>query len=168
MTGKSYSKNGTADPTCYFADALKKTGEGATQLNFLFSFQVPISISSELTGWLSPLHFYEEKERKWKSLSKFDSMFHVPSLIVVDETLYAVGGLEKDIEVVEDENGFTDERDIPSTKNRFLQYDSVNNQWDNLLPIMVARQQVILVHLDGFIYAIAGKDADGNQKCDVE
>ena len=95
-------------------------------------------------------------------------MYHVPSLIVVEERLYAVGGLEKDIEEVVNEDGFTDEHDLPYTKTQFLQYDNVNNTWDSLLPIKVARQQVILVHLDGFIYAIAGLDEHGNQKCDVE
>ena len=135
---------------------------------------------------MSDFQFYDEKEREWKSLPKFCGLDHVPSLIVVNEILYAVGGLEENIEPDEEDYCWSyrrrsrcaayddmfddDEGHVVSYAIRnFLRYNAVNNEWTHLTPMAKARQEPILVHLDGFIYAIAGKDSNGYQiRGDVE
>ncbi|XP_072013032.1 kelch-like protein 28 [Amphiura filiformis] len=115
-------------------------------------------LGDALTTMNSTFHYFNKKNKRWDdSFEPFMNINHLPSLIVVDGNLYAVGGKEQ----IEDKS---DEYCVDTV----CQYIRENNQWEDLPSMKNARCSVELVHLDGFIYALGGFDIDGHTLSHVE
>ena len=94
--------------------------------------------------------YYDRGTRKWEGLAEFSFAYFMEgcpetSYIVVEGILYGVGG-----------------RYMYPCSGKLFMYNVDQNEW-NLLPTMkICRHNCLLVHLDGFIYAIGGKVCSTN------
>ena len=135
--------------------------------------------------------YFDENNKEWESLYKFPTLSHFPSWLVLDDTLYAAGGREvfvdyklmgkrlpyfefDDIHFDDDyiDSGFMDfqlcDNIEPVYHQDFLCYTPEQNEWSSLPPLKKARCDFPLVHMDGFLYAIGGRNKENNYIREVE
>ncbi|XP_072013095.1 kelch-like protein 15 [Amphiura filiformis] len=99
----------------------------------------------------SSFYYFDKRSKCWKDnlTYSFVHIGYLPSLIVVDEDLYAVGGLEQ---IAYD--GYSMPMD------NFCVYVPEQNEWKNLPSMKNPRSHVQVAHLDGFIYALGGLECN--------
>ena len=129
------------------------------------------------------LRYYSVKTKEWRHISLLNPLDRLASIINVQGYLYAVGGLEEEWELEDvwsdSSMGYFDDDYMydreteheyvgSKCKNLFSVYIPKDNVWRKLPPLPSARHSMLLVHLRGFIYAIAGLDKDDNELCHVE
>ncbi|XP_072013100.1 kelch-like protein 38 [Amphiura filiformis] len=133
--------------------------ERAQQLPNLFATRstvtAPIQFSTDNSSDTSHTDVFSYN-KSWKRLYNFKTLPYIPSLIVVDEQLYAVGGFK----VKGNDWDHWASRTAKLCLNKFVRYDAEPNQWDVLHPMKNKRYNILLVYLDGFLYAIGGSGRD--------
>ena len=137
-----------------------------------FTLQAPVMLSPHSnSSMLGPFRFQYFNMEKWKTFSKFSTVPQMSSLIAVHGRLYSVGGLYKPM-VQFFENRYDDDYDFSdpnwAISHDLLRYDAEHNQWKSLPSMRIARHNVLLTHMSGYIYAIGGLDEysadyDGNE-----
>ncbi|XP_072051651.1 uncharacterized protein [Amphiura filiformis] len=129
---------------------------------------------------LTEFHYFDKRNKRWYSLDKLSCMDfeYLPSMIVVNGNLYAVGGFQQtytdnyhydedfqNLGLWEDQNEYQCCREC---LDDFFLYNDEQGTWTSLPCMKNARCEVQLVHLDGFIYALGGLDENGDPISYVE
>ncbi|XP_072051899.1 kelch-like protein 12 [Amphiura filiformis] len=113
-------------------------------------------------------YYFNIKTKQWKSIRSIPPLKLLPSLIVVDDTLYAAGGYEVGIpersnisdryeyNLADSDSDYSESEDsvgydYSAYKDVFQRYDPEQNSWCSLPPLRAARA-AMLVHLNGTIY----------------
>ncbi|XP_022110442.1 kelch-like protein 26 [Acanthaster planci] len=96
--------------------------------------------------------YFCSHRQEWIPLKKFaqlpfDGVSH-HSVIAVAGKIFLVGGVSTEYRKSQ-------------TQNFFYAYDVVANKWSRLPSMRVERSHVALAHMDGYIYAVGGKDEKG-------
>ncbi len=128
--------------------------------------QGQIAITTTCTN--NKFEYFDLKEKQWTKVRSMRTLDWVPSLIVVDDKLFAAGGVEKvyEEEYDSDPDYFEVERYRVEYRRECRLYNAEQNKWSHLPPMSIACKP-LLVYLNKCIYAICGKTNSGLTR-DVE
>ena len=114
----------------------------------------------------SKFEYFDLKEKQWTKVRSMPTLDWVPSLIAVDDELFAVGGVEKVYEEEYDSDSDYSEVARSEYRRECRLYNAEQDEWSHLPPMRIACKP-LLVYLNKCIYAICAETDSGLTR-DVE